>query len=352
MAINLMDKWAKKLADAFAKDSVTAGKASTDYEFDGTQSIKILSISTQAPGNYSRSGTSRYGTPTDVQDTYQVLTMTQDKSFSLVVDKGDNSEQMMLKNAGKVMRRQQLEQIVPMIDKHNLRKWAEGAGKVVATTAAPDKTTIVALLLAAETHFEDSKVPVNERYVGMSNATYALIRTASEFVGCDNLTDKLLLKGYKGDFSTMKVVTVAATEMPTNVNFIAWQKSCVLAPHKIHEAKIHQDPPGISGHLLEGRDIFDAFVIGTRCNGVYASVAKDKKAATPTATKGDTTTALASSGNVIIYTLDGSDPRYSPTAVTYSSAIANPEAGTVIKAYAHKLANDIYGSDVLTHVCV
>lgn len=351
MAVNLMTKYASKLAEGFNRESYTALKCSTEFDFVGVKSIKVMSTLTQELNDYARSGASRYGVPKDVQDALQEMTLTQDKSFSLVIDKGDNSEQMMLKNAGKMMRKQQRERVVPAVDKWNLKKWAEGAGKVVVS-AAPSKTTIVALLLAAETHLDDSFVPANERYAYMSNAKFELIRLAAEFAGCDAITDKLIIKGMKGNIGTLQIITVPASHMPANVHFLVTYKNSVLAPHKIHEAKIHKDPPGISGHLMEGRDIFDAFVVGENCNGVYACVLTDKKGTTPTATKAATTSLAAGAGEIIKYTLDGSDPRYSATAITYSSAFANPEAGVIIKAFAQKYADGIFGSDVLVHTAV
>lgn len=351
MTVNLMTKYADKLAEAFTRESFTAGKCSSAFDFVGVKSIKILSTLTQPLSDYSRTGTARYGTPADVQDTLQEMSLSQDKAFSLVIDKGDNSEQMMLKNAGMMMRKQQRERVVPAVDKWNLRKWAEGAGKVVLS-AAPDKTTMIGLLLAAETFFEDNLVLASERYVYMSNARFENIRLASEFAGCDGLVNKFVVRGLRGSIGTLQIITVPSTTMPANVHFLAVYKNAVLAPHKIHEAKIHQDSPGISGHLMEGRDIFDAFVIGENCNGVYACVLTAKKATTPTATKTTTTALAAGSGEIIKYTLDGTDPRYSTTAATYAAPLENPTAGVVIKAFAHKYASDIYNSDLLEHTAV
>ena len=47
------------------------------------------------------------------------------------------------------------------------------------------------------------------------------------------------------------------------------------------------------------------------------------------------TTTLASSGNTIAWTADGSDPRYSNTA-TVGTSVASAPSGATIKAYAYK----------------
>ena len=103
MAINLTTKYAQKTVDKFYQESVIAGFTNKDYSWDGSKSIVVSTIVTQTPGDYTRSGTSRYGTPTDVQDTIQTLTISQDKSVSLVVDKGDAKQQTIVKNSGKVL---------------------------------------------------------------------------------------------------------------------------------------------------------------------------------------------------------------------------------------------------------
>lgn len=35
------------------------------------------------------------------------------------------------------------------------------------------------------------------------------------------------------------------------------------------EYKIHIDPPGLSGNLVEGRVCYDAFVLENKKNGIY-----------------------------------------------------------------------------------
>lgn len=42
-----------------------------------------------------------------------------------------------------------------------------------------------------------------------------------------------------------------------------------VAPTKLEEYKIHQDPPGISGELVEGRIVYDAFVLDNKKMAIY-----------------------------------------------------------------------------------
>lgn len=271
MAINLHKKYSDQLAKLYTANSFVEGRTNKTWSFSGVKSVLIPSITTQPLNDYTRSGVSRYGTPTDLQDTVQELTMTQDKAFSIVIDKGDNSEQQMMKRAGEVMQQQIREQVTPAIDKYALGKWAAHAG-IGEGTAALTKSNIAGAVLDAEVYMNDYFVPEAERYLYIANAEFAKLRQAAEWAGCDSVIEKMMIKGgkgYKGDFSSFHVITVPASFLPEGVGFIAAQKNSVILAQKLRDGKIHQDPPGISGHLLEGRYNYDAFVVDTLKNGVY-----------------------------------------------------------------------------------
>lgn len=354
MAINLHSKYSDQLAKLYTKNSFVEGHTNNRWSFSGFKSIYIPSLTTQPLNDYQRSGTSRYGTPKDLQDTMQEMTMTQDKSFSIVIDKGDNSEQQMMKRAAEVMKQQVAEQVVPLIDKYAINEWTDNAGKYGTLNAAPTKSTIVSALLDAEVHLNDNFVPDSDRWAYVPNKYIKMIRLSDEFSGCDNLRNTMVVKGYVGDLGSLKIVGIPERYMPANVYFLVAQKNSVILAQKLRDGKIHQDPPGISGHLLEGRYNYDAFVVDTNSDGVYACVASGVKAVDPTITKGTskTTMTTTTSNAVVIYTTDGSDPRYSDTAAEAPSAgIDNPAAGTVIKAVAVG-TEGTYRSDVVTHICV
>ncbi|MBQ7284377.1 MAG: hypothetical protein IJW74_05980, partial [Oscillospiraceae bacterium] len=80
---------------------------------------------------------------------------------------------------------------------------------------------------------------------------------------------KALGKGVVGEFDDMIVKKVPSSRMPEGVNFIIVQKESATAPKKLEDAKIHQDPPGLSGNLIEGRWYYDCFVLDARKAGVY-----------------------------------------------------------------------------------
>lgn len=349
MAINLATKYSDKIAEKFRVGSFLAGKTTEAYSFEGVKSVKIATPITVAEGDYSRSGIARYGTPADMQDTTQTMTMTQDKAFSLIVDKGDNSQQMMIKEAGKMMKLQLEEQTIPTGDKYAIAKWIKDAGGVVSVSSAPTKTTAMDAVLDADVWFTDNLVPEGNRYIGVTAAFYKLIK--QELTAVQDLAKGIVEKGVVGEISNMKVVKLPTSYLPTSCYFVAWFKDSVAFPYTIRDAKIHQDPPGISGNLLEGRHLYDSFVLGAKANGVYACVLASAKLATPTVTGASGKFTIAGTSSTSCkYTTDGTDPRYSDTAtLTTGSAsydVTYAAGSVTVKAVTY--ATGKFTSDVVT----
>jgi hypothetical protein len=239
-----------------------------DYKFTGVKTVNVYSIPTVALTDYSRTGTNRYGTPTDVEDETQELICSQDKSFSKVIDKGDAKDQQYLKKAGRVVALMIKEQGIPMTDKYGFAKLAAGAGKTV-NESAPTKSTIVERIATGTEYMDDEEVPQDGRTLYAPAATCKLIRLSPEFTGIEALGKKAIGKGVVGEIDDMEVVKVPKSRFPEGVNFMIVHKSAACMPIKIDDTKIHQDPPGISGNLLEGRQSYDCFVYEKRAKGIY-----------------------------------------------------------------------------------
>lgn len=346
MAINLHTKYDKKIQSRFVRESLLAGVLDNSYSFTGVKTVKISTPITVPMVDYTRSGSNRYGTPTEMQDVVQELTLTQDKSFSLTIDKGNNADQNGIKEAGKMLSLQIAEQAVPLMDKYGFARLSQMAGRVVGNGTALSKSNVCERITAGTTYMDDAEIPSEGRTLFVPSDTYAKLRLSDEFQKCDGLLDKSLAKGQVGTYDGMRVVKVPTGRWPANVNFIIVHKRAACAPVKLNDTKLHTDPPGISGNLLEGRQYYDLFVFGAKCDGVYVEVNTASGAGTVCATPTLASKALSSTtGSATIkYTTDGTDPRYSATAKIYGSALTEA-AGTVVRAYAYK--DGAFPSEVL-----
>ena len=321
MAINLAAKYSKEIANAFTLRSVVDGTTNKDYDFTGVKTLNVYTPVTQSLADYQRTGTSRYGTPTELQDTMQELMLTRDRSFSITIDKGNNSEQMGAKEASRILSIEMNEQAIPEMDKYALGRFADYAGKIVAVGAAPTSDNIAQKLSDGMVAMSNKNVPADGRFIFIGWSCFGALRLSSQFIGVESLAKSGLVKGAIGTFMGAQVVVVPDDYLKKGDKtcyFIITHKNSVIQPKKVQDYFVKENPAGINGALLEGRFIYDAFVLGGRCDGVYAAVASGAQQAAPAFTYAASTKkeTIASSGaDFILYTTDGTDPRYSSSAV-------------------------------------
>lgn len=272
MSINLHEKYSKKVQERFYQESLTQSSFSKelDMEFTGVKTVKVSSINTVEMNDYTRTGASRYGTPKDLDDTIQEFIMTKDRSFTFIIDKGDNMEQNMIKKAGAAISRQLREVVTPEIDTYRFKVWSDGAG-ITKTVSAPTKSTILTQIVDAKIEMDNKLVPQKNRTLYVGSVAYKALLTCDEYIKLDKLGSKTLVNGKVGEIMGMDVKFIPDTYLPENVVYMIIYKDAAISPVKLHEYKIHKDPPGISGHLAEGRFIYDAFVIDTKKNGIYVA---------------------------------------------------------------------------------
>ncbi len=256
--------------------------------------------------------------------------MTQDKAFTLTIDKGNNLDQNLVKNAADMLRLQLNEKSTPAADKYAFQRFVTMAG-TLAESEKPTKGDIISKIADASQALDDALVPDDNRYLYLTSEMYKLVCTSDEFAGVDVLARQSIAKGVCGEVFGMNVVRVPKSYLPENVYFLVAHKDAVLMPYKIADAKVHEDPVGVSGALIEGRHYYDAYVLGAKCGGVYALVATGSISAAPTISEGK----ITATGTTIRYTLDGSDPRYSDSAKDYvSETELTADEGCQIRAYA------------------
>lgn len=339
MAVNLAEKYAKQIDKVYTHASFVAGKSSGKYDFIGVKGVKIYAPTTVPLVDYTRSGTSRYGTPSEMQDEVQELLITQDKAFALTIDKGNASEQMGSKSAGARLRQEIEEQVTPTQDKYAIAKYIQQAGKVAGVAAAPTESTVFDMLAAAQGAMDEALVPESGRYCFMGVTAVAALVKSGKVIYSQEIVNKAFGKGAVFECCGFVIVKIPDSYLPANCYFLAFQKNSVVNPHKIHDTHLHENPPGISGHLMEGRFLYDAFVLGKKAAGVYACVANGSKQAAPTiSVSSGTATITSASATKILVTTDGSDPRYSDTAVTVTSG------GTLTVGSSYNLKAVAYGA--------
>ena len=337
MAINLHDKYASEIQKKFTAESLVAGRLCNEYSWSGVRTVKVSTPVTVPMTDYTRTGSNRYGTPAEMQDVVQELTLTQDKSFAMTIDKGNNADQNGIKSAGKVLAMQIAERAVPVLDAYVFRKLSELGGNIVGNSTALSKSNICERISEGTLKLDEAEVPADNRTLFLSAVAYKLLKHSDEFMAVSGIADNALAKGQVGLYDNMKVIKVPSSRFPANINFMIVHKNAATAPVKLNDTRVHLDPPGISGSLLEGRQYYDCFVFGVKCDGVYVEIdtaaGKGVICANPVIAANGAIT-CATGGATIKCTTDGTDPRYSNTTNVYTAAISG--SGLTVRAYASK----------------
>ena len=335
MGISYTTETLNRLVQPFAMEhSVLDGALSTEYTFKGAKTVEVVTAVSQPVNDYKREGANRYGDPQELQDTSQELTLSQDKGWSMTIDQGNFKDQKHLKKTQAAIKMQQVEQVIPEYDRNGLYVLSHKAGIIVKATAALEKSNICDRIMTANAELTDHEVPTTNRTLYIGSKDLKTLKLSDEFTKIEPIGYKSVKFGLVGTFDGMQVREVPRGRWPKGVNFIIVQKNAATAPKKIHEVNCHNNPPGISGTLIEGRDYFDAFVIGSRCNGVYAEISSTETVCAVPTISATTGAVTVTGGANAKYTVDGSDPRYSKTAVVGTAP--SVRAGVTVKAYAFK----------------
>ena len=267
---NLASKYSKTVDERFYKESQAAMALNNDYKFTGVKTVNVYSIPVVGLTDYTRSGTNRYGTPEDLGNNVQALTITQDKAWTFIIDKADKLQSEMVQDAGKACARQIREVLVPHYDTYVFKTLAKAAfdkGNTDATN--PTKTNAYELFLNAQEKLGDNMAPDKGRVCFCSYKFANLLKQDSSFMKYGNASQEMLVKGVMGEVDGTKIVKVPASRLPAGCSFILTHPCAATGPKQLEEYKIHDNPPGISGWLVEGRLVFDCFVLNEKADAIF-----------------------------------------------------------------------------------
>ena len=267
---NFASVFSTKVDERFYKESQAAMALNNDYKFTGVKTVNVYSIPTVKMSDYTRTGTSRYGTPEDLGTNVQALTITKDRAWTAIIDRGDKIQSQMVQDAGKAVSRQMREVIIPEYDTYvfnTLAKAASGKGHTASTAAT--KSNAYELFLNAQEVLGDACVPDKGRIAFCSYKFANLLKQDPSFMKYGNMSQEMVQKGILGEVDGTKIVKVPASRLPSGCSFILTHPIAATGPKQLEEYKIHDNPPGISGWLIEGRFIYDCFVLNEKADAIF-----------------------------------------------------------------------------------
>lgn len=267
MAINLAEKYSSAVDEVFRKGTLTQPLTSQNTaEFIGAQTVKVYSMGTAEMNDYKTSGANRYGTPEELGDTTQELTLTRKRSFAFTIDATNRLDSPEgVRDAAKALRRQIDQRVIPELDGYRLAAAAKGAG--ISEYYTPDKSTIVSTLLDITARMDNEEVPESGRYFYASPKVVNLLKSTDELLKT-GAADNALIKGAVGEIDGMAVIKTPESRLPVGAWGVIVHPEAIVAPVKLAEYKVHENPPGIAGNLVEGLVYYDCFVLDNKKNAV------------------------------------------------------------------------------------
>lgn len=282
MAVNLVTKFQPYVDEMFTTESKKSLLTNNDFEWTGAHTVKVHKVNTVPMTDYDRDGSevgkttgeaetvvwSRYGALGSVGNTLEEFTLTKDRSFTFAIDKLDRDETGGVLAGASALARQQREVIIPEVDTYVYGKMTAGAG-TKKTTVTLSADNIYTEIIDANNTLDNAEVPDTGRILVVTPDTHLLMKKCPDIIMETDVSAEMRLRGVIANLDGLTVIKVPKIRLPENFGFMIAHPVATVAPTKLEEYKVHQDPPGISGELVEGRVVYDAFVLDNKKMAIF-----------------------------------------------------------------------------------
>ena len=222
--------------------------------------------------DYDRPGTgsnwSRFGPVTGLDAVTEEMTLKKDRSFTFAIDKLDTDETAQQLQAASALERQLREVVIPEVDTYTYGVMCANAG-IIPAALTLTAANICGEIFKANTALDNAEVPETGRIIVVTPDTYLLMKQSKDIFLETDIAEDMRLKGVIARLDGAKIVKVPANRLPAGFGFMIVHPVATVAPTKLEDYRIHQDPPGISGALVEGRVCYDAFVLDNKVKAIY-----------------------------------------------------------------------------------
>lgn len=273
MAIELVTKFAPYTDEIFHKESKKSLLTNNDFEWTGAHTVKVFKVTTSGMNDYGRNGPavgnwSRYGAVGSLDATTEEMTLTKDRSFTFAIDKLDRDETLQQVAAASALAQQQRVVVVPEVDSYVYGVMCTKAG-TKAEAVELTKDNIYTEVLKGSEALDNALVPDTGRVLVVTPAVYTLMKLAPDIIMDSDIGQDMRIKGVISMLDGLAVVRVPAARLPEKFGFMVAHPCATVAPTKLEDYNVHENPPGISGSLVEGRICYDAFVLDNKAKAIY-----------------------------------------------------------------------------------
>lgn len=260
--VNYAAKYSPLVDERFKIGPLTSGMVNNNYDWLGVQTVKVYSIPTATMGNYTVSGTARYGSAAELANSVQELQVTQDRAFTFTIDRKNQQDTMGVMDAAAALRRQVDEVILAELDTYRIAAFVSGAKAAhIINDSAVTKSNVYEKFLLGQEKLDDAKVPQGGRFAICTPAFFNFLKQDEAFVKRGDMATQIGITGVIGECDGVYFIKAPTSYFPTGTQCIITNNMVMVSPIKLEDYKIHIDPPGINGALVEGRIRYDAFIL-------------------------------------------------------------------------------------------
>lgn len=164
--------------------------------------------------------------------------------------------------------RQNREVVIPEVDAYTYGVMCTNAGTKPAAVELTAEN-IYDEICKAGTLMDEAGVPETGRVLVVTPEIYRIMKKCKEIVLDTEVGEDMRLRGVVSNLDGAAVQKVPASRLPAKFGFMLCHPCATVAPLKLQDYRIHSDPPGISGSLVEGRVVYDAFVLQNKAKAIY-----------------------------------------------------------------------------------
>lgn len=270
--VDLVTKFQPLTDEKFKAESKKHLLTNEDFDWTGANAIKVYKVTTANMNDYDRAGTgsnwSRYGKVEGLDATTEELRLKKDRSFTFAIDRLDTDETAGQLAAASALERQMREVVIPEVDTYTYNIMCTNAGHKPAGKALT-KTNIYEEIIKANKELDNAEVPETDRVLVVTPDTYFLMKQDKNIMMDTDIAQEMRKNGVIGMLDGNMVIKVPANRLVEHFGFMIAHPVATVAPTKLAEYKIHDNVPGISGSLVEGRINYDAFVLDNKVKAIY-----------------------------------------------------------------------------------
>ena len=283
MSIDLTTKFQPYVDEVFTTESKKSLVTNKDFDWTGAHTIKLYKVTTAGMNDYDRPGEkvgktdeesqsvilSRYGLIESLDATTEELTLKKDRSFTFAIDTLDQDETAQQLSGASALARQQREVVIPEVDAYVYGVMTEKAGQKPAAVALTHENIYDEITKATKL-LDDAEVPEDGLRTLVVTPDILLLMKKNPTISLNSdIAVDLRRKGVVAELDGLRVVKVPSSRLPKKFGFMIAHPCATVAPTKLEQYRIHANPPFISGSLVEGRIVYDAFVLDNKKNAIY-----------------------------------------------------------------------------------